>query len=1110
MRAIVAARPASAPAGGGGPPRFPAPRPGRLGGAAAAAAALACVVTALLAAGPAHRPDRDRILGAYGRLPLSFEPNVGQAPPGVGYIGRGPGTTIALSRGGAILQIAKTPRHAMEDLNVRFVGGDPASLSGSARLPGKASYFIGSERSRWRSGVPTFAAVGYRGLWPGIDARFYGNGSRLEYDLELSPGADPRRIGLSFPGATGLRLEAGGALAITLPSGAVVRELAPRAYQRRHGRRIAVASRFSLAGGVAGVRLGAHDPALAVTIDPAFAYSTYLGGSAFDTAGDVAVDGAGDAYIVGSSGSLNFPTTPGAYQGNLRGTANVVVTELNPAGNTILHSTYIGGGGFDQGQAIAVDSEGQAYVAGSTVSANFPTTAGAPQTSCGDAVIEGRHCSIGDAFVSKLSADGERLMFSTYLGGSEAEEAFEGGLALDPEGNAYLTGCTESSNFPTKNPLVSTFTGAHRSKPTEFCVGEGFVTKVASSGTSLAYSTYLGGSGPTVGRGIAVDSSGDAYVTGFTGSPDFPTTAGSFHPHCAEAQPGGVEPCSNISGFVTKLSPAGKGPLYSTYLGGAPDAGIGIAIDATGAAYVVGSADAADFPVTPGALQGSCGDPACGRSDAFVAKLDPSGASLQYATYLGGNGQDLPFGVAVDAAGHAYIAGYTTSTNFPLAQAAQPACGDAGCAKGDAFVTKLGASGSALEYSTYLGGSGKEQAYGIAIDPAGGAYVAGFTESVADFPLVGPLQPAYGGGLADGFVTKLAPPDTTAPTSTAAPPLCRGQVVLTVSDEPGGSGPRAVLTRLDGGPVRALATAGSPGTAALPVPEGNHLVEYWGEDAEGNQEPAHHLVAVQIDTTPPALSITSDQGFSSYEVGDHATVTVHAADATSGLVADPSRVHAPLATNAPGHFGASIAATDRCGNTAQATFPYTVIAQPVFARTVDLEARSGIVAVESPRAGAALAGRPARLSRFLGAIQVPVGSIVETSAGIVAVTAASPHGSTQVGVFSGGRFRVLQSPRGGGLVELRMIDTGPTSSCRRRSRRHAAVLGALHANANGRFRIRGRRATASARSTTAAWSVEDRCTATAVSVSQGSVRVLSLRGRHHGRVLHAGGRIKLS
>jgi hypothetical protein len=385
----------------------------------------------------------------------------------------------------------------------------------------------------------------------------------------------------------------------------------------------------------------------------------------------------------------------------------------------LIYSTYLGGSDFDRGYGVAVDTSGNVYVTGCTYSTDFPT-ANAVQSAEADGGV------YGDAFVTKLNPTGSALVYSTYLGGSGSECG--NGIAVDSAGNAYVTGSTTSTDFPTMNPLQSAFGGNQ----------DAFVAKVNPDGSTLVYSTYLGGIGQDFGTGIAVDSSGNAYVTGYTYSKNFPT----MNP--LQLANGGPD------AFVAKFNPTGSALVYSTYLGGsATDFGTSIAADNSGNAYVMGNTNSTDFP-TRNPLQPANNG---GAYDAFVAALNPTGSALVYSTYLGGSGYDSAADIAVDSAGNAYVTGGTSSTDFPTINPLQPSNGGGSA---DAFAAKLNPTGSALIYSTYLGGSGDDGGSGIAVDNSGNAYIIGTTGST-DFPAVNPFQPGYGGGNSDAFVAKLNP-----------------------------------------------------------------------------------------------------------------------------------------------------------------------------------------------------------------------------------------------------------------------------------------------------------------------------------------------------------------
>jgi Tol biopolymer transport system component len=463
--------------------------------------------------------------------------------------------------------------------------------------------------------------------------------------------------------------------------------------------------------------IGDYDAERALVIDPVLVYSTYLGGSGSDEGNGIAVDGAGNAYLTGATMSTDFPTRQAPDFG---GVQDAYVAKLSADGTTLVYATYIGGNAADFGEGISVDGAGNVYLTGWTNSIDFPTHQALQPDFGGGS---------WDAFVVKLSADGATLVYASYIGGSALDGSF--GIAVDGAGSAYLTGWTDSTDFPTRQALQPDFGG----------VFDAFVVKLSADGTTLVYASYLGGSNAEVGSGIAVDGAGNAYLTGTTYSTNFPTREA--------LQPGFGG--GDRDAFVAKLSADGAELVYASCLGGSYwDEGTGIAVNDAGNAYLTGSTGSTDFP-TRDALQ-----PGVGGINGFVVKLSVDGATLEYATYLGGNYADYGKGIAVDGAGNAYLTGTTTSTDFPTRQAQQL---DFAGGFSDTFVAKLSADGATLVYASYFGGNDFDQGNGIAVDGAGNAYLTGNTEST-DFPTRRALQPDYGGSY-DAFVAKIADTPTT-------------------------------------------------------------------------------------------------------------------------------------------------------------------------------------------------------------------------------------------------------------------------------------------------------------------------------------------------------------
>jgi hypothetical protein len=728
-------------------------------------------VTTLPASGPSAA-QRLAVEESYGRLPLHFIENRGQVDETVRFYERGHGHGSFFTRDEIVFSFTRKPRASESDSrrgtlpgpgHARKTGasevsaegeGKPGSLSVLRLQPvgmnkdaevvaeevqaGTVNYFIGKDPAKWRTGIRTALAVRYKDAWPGIDLRFYGNVSQLEYDVIVKPGADPSVVKFQVQGADRLVAQDNGDLVFHMHGREFIQKN-PVIYQEIDGKRITRKGGFTIleSTGAMGAktqsaegpavepgakettrsyayafRLEPYDTGHPLVIDPILAYSTYLGGDDEDVGRSIAVDSAGNAYVTGWTYSLNFPVASALFA-NTGGNLDAFVTKLNTDGSALVYSTYLGGSDDDYGASIAVDTNGNAYVTGSTYSTDFPIASAFQAATAGGI----------DVFVTKLDNAGSALVYSTYLGGSGEDRG--AAIAVDTNFNAYVTGSTYSTAFPTLNDLNGGLRGYENA----------FVTKFNAAGSALVYSTYLGGTAYDEGRGIAVDSSGNAYVTGVTYSLDFPTTVGAL-----ELLVGGFE-----DAFVTKINAAGSALVYSTYLGGSDDEeGYSIAVDTAGNAYVTGYTSSADFP-TANALYYNIK----GTEDAFVTKINPAGSALVYSTYLGGSGADKGNAIAVDAVGNAYVAGWTSSSNYPTANAPQASFGG----NHDAFVTKINAVGTGVVFSSYLGGSAGDEGYAIAVDVAGNAYVTGITSS-ANFPTANALYPSNIGSY-DSFVTKV-------------------------------------------------------------------------------------------------------------------------------------------------------------------------------------------------------------------------------------------------------------------------------------------------------------------------------------------------------------------
>ena len=484
-----------------------------------------------------------------------------------------------------------------------------------------------------------------------------GDGGKLKYEFHLKPGASVEDVRLGYRGAEGLKVGAGGELLVRTSLG-VLKDAAPVSYQRIGGERVPVESRYTLTGDAGyGFTVGAYDPRYPLVIDPGLDYSTFLGGADFDVGSGIAVDGTGHAYVTGQFRSADYPTTPGALDTTFNGAEDTFVTKLNASGSELVYSTFLGGTSNDNGFGIAV-REGRAYVTGVTLSADYPSTTGAFDTTFngGDR----------DAFVTKLNASGSALIYSTFLGGTLLDSGSD--IAVDGEGRAYVTGHTVSADYPTTSGAFDTTLDGFQ---------DAFATKLNASGSTLAYSTFLGGTSSEHGSGIAVDGMGRAYMTGTTQSANYPTTTGAFDTSFSGASGG------NSDAFVSKLNASGSALVYSTFLGGTVDeSGRGITVDGSGRAYVAGITLSADYPTTPGAFDRTFN----GGADSFVTMLNASGSALAYSTFLGGAGGEEGRGIAVRDS-RTYVTGYTDSTDYPTTAGAFDRTFNGGLV--DAFVTKL-------------------------------------------------------------------------------------------------------------------------------------------------------------------------------------------------------------------------------------------------------------------------------------------------------------------------------------------------------------------------------------------------------------------------------------
>lgn len=668
-------------------------------------------------------------------------------------LGRAPADSTAL------------PASAPSMLRMKLVGANPNSqMQPQEKLPGTVNYLLGDDPNQWRQNIPTFAKIQSTQVYPGIDLVYHGTAGLLEFDFVVAPGADFRRIQLAFEGAEKLELDAHGDLVFRMPGGEL-RQHKPVIYQQDGDTRRVIPGGFVLKDNMlVTFDVGRYDKSKPLTIDPTLWYSTYLGGGtdtgafpttgAFDEATGIAVTTNGSTYVVGTTDGSCFsffvsggsgigftacriPATPAALDAFV---AKYTATTDASQTPTLQNITFLGGSDDDRGEAIALDALGDVYVTGTTRSTNFPVRNAFQRTLAG-----GLGGGPGeDAFVVKLLGIPDnsiifspvlttnRIVYSTYLGGRGSDCGF--GIAVDSNRNAYVTGRTSATNFPTFRPFQRSCFGC------AFGIPDAFVTKIGAAGSNLAYSTYLGGNQPDEGLAIAVSPGGLAHVTGGTASTNFPLR----NPFQNRLR-------GTNDAFITKFGPTGTNLQFSTYFGGTRDEqGRGIAVRTPNAAYVhvVGVTTSTNFPTLISPDYRNAQTRNAGGMDAFVSEFFPTGTSLEYSLYHGGAGDDQANGISLRF-GTAFVTGSTTSSNFPAFSGPQKTSGGAE----DAFVSQYSFDGL-LVGSTYFGGNGDDVGQGIAVDAGGQFYIAGSTTST-NFPVTNAVQSTFGGGSSDAFVAKI-------------------------------------------------------------------------------------------------------------------------------------------------------------------------------------------------------------------------------------------------------------------------------------------------------------------------------------------------------------------
>jgi hypothetical protein len=766
------------------------------------AAALA-LWPALARPDPAQNVARNPRLSAVGQAPLCFEPRSLTNGITNRFLARGRDCNLLIAPDEAVVELGVAaaaapppPWNRISGLDrgpvitrrvrLRLVGADPnATVTGLEPLMGKASYFLGGDPAAWRTGMPLFAKIRITEVYPGIELVYYAAQSALEYDFRLDPGADPDRIALGIDGADDVRLAANGDLLMRIGD-VEIRQHRPVCYQTIDGVRKDVPGGYELSGrSTARLQLGPYDRTRALVIDPVLTFSGYVGGKLNDEGWGIAVDGTGNVYIAGETLSTDLranvysPALLPDYMGGTKQYGDAFVAKYD-GGTNLAYLTYLGGKQQDGAFAIAVDNGGNAFITGFTDSTNFPiwpvgAATNAFSTHLAGYNNNGKHRYPIDAFVTKLDPSGTRVIYSTYLGGNGRDVGL--GIAVDSQGAAYVAGLTESTNFPTINSLQGPYVRGRGAFPvTNYSGseyhghGDAFVSKLSPDGSTLMYSTYLGGTNQEEAESIALDAANCAYVVGWTSSSNFPTT------YPLTNYLNGEPAHSTFSdAFVAKLSAEGSNLVYCAYLGGSHnDAALHVAVDPlTSNAYVAGYTFSTNFPVTRTNFVEYVSKTNL-NADVFVARFDDTGSLFStngYSVVFGGKKADFGIGLALDAIGDVYVTGSTsTKTNFAGVESpfmtnffATNTFGAFSSTNvsvkkfgtNDTFVVVLDPVASNYLFSAFLGGSGNDQANGIAFDTnAGAAYLVGTTTST-NFPGTVPGSSPGKKKKSNAFVTRI-------------------------------------------------------------------------------------------------------------------------------------------------------------------------------------------------------------------------------------------------------------------------------------------------------------------------------------------------------------------
>jgi Beta-propeller repeat len=739
-----------------------------------------------------------QVSAAFDKLPLTFEANQGQTGAQAKFVAHGKGYSAFLTAGGMILSLRPSkilqaqpmanaaptaspnqPLKTTLQFNLLGAAQNPMVI-GEDQRPGRANYFFGKDPKRWLTNVPTYGRVRYKNVYPGIDLVYYGNRQRLEYDFAVSAGGDPNRIQFEIKGADQIQLDSNGDLILKI-SGDEVRFQSPIVYQESRGQRVDVNGQYAITDSThVGFRVAQFDSSKPLVIDPVLVYSTYLGGSGDESPTGIAIDSAGSIYVGGYTDSIDFPL---ATLGTLSpGDSHAFVAKLDATGSNLIYSDYLGGSSLDIAYALTLDGTNNVYISGTTASSDFPMVS----------PYQGTYPGASSAFLTKISPDGSSLLYSTYFGGNGYGVSVA--LAVDGSGNMIIAGYTTSTNLPVANAYQASVSANLGGVFGTY----GFLTKFSPDGSSLAYSTYFGGSSNVEGvcqgspcwfgpvsyiAGMAMDSSGSAYVAGNTDTSDFPVTSGAYL--TTDTIPDGQV------GFVGKFDSSGS-LQYSTYFYDPSGSTIGIdaiAADESGSAYITGQGISdVSFPITSTSI---C-DPAVygeGCSTAFVTKFDPSGATLLYSTFLGPNNSAQPAALKIDSNKDVYVLASSYSPSFSLVNPLEPWTNPDDLLDWEALVVEIDPTATSQLWSTFLGGSSGSYGAGLALDSTGNLFVLGRT-SATDFPITQTaFQNQYGGGQLDAFVLKIA--------ADSAPSVAFGSATLEFASQTVGttSDPQLALLR---------------------------------------------------------------------------------------------------------------------------------------------------------------------------------------------------------------------------------------------------------------------------------------------------------------------------